>query len=98
VSRSAGAILQASLRGDLRSAPGATGDVLDALTDGDLDRGLALVPPSGRAALHVAYDDAYGGAVDKLLLVMAGVALVGAVLTLVLVRQRDLLAQPAPAR
>ena len=40
---------------------------------------------------------AYGGAVDKLLLVMAGVALLGAVLTLVLVRQRDVLARPAPA-
>ncbi len=80
------------------SALGRAGNVLDALTDGDVDRGLALAPASGRAALHAAYDAAYGGAVGRLLLVTAGVALCGAVLTLVLVRQGDLLAQPATAQ
>ena len=49
------------------------------------------------AATCAAYDAAYGGAVDRLLLVTAGVALTGAVLALALIRQRDLLAQPAPA-
>ena len=57
---------------------------------------LALAPAGGRAALHVAYDTAYG-AVDELLLVTAG-SPPRALLTLALVRQRDLLAQPAPAR
>jgi hypothetical protein len=38
-----------------------------------------------------------GPNVAGLLLVMAGVALLGAVVTLMLVRQHDLLAQPAPA-
>jgi predicted MFS family arabinose efflux permease len=93
-----GAILQASLRGDLRGAPGATGDVLDALTDGDLDQGLRAAPASGRDALQAAYDVAYGGAVDKLLLVTAGLAVAGSLLTVLLVRQSDLLVQPSDAQ
>jgi EmrB/QacA subfamily drug resistance transporter len=92
-----GAILQASLRADLAGVRGADGRVLDALGDGDLAGGLARAPASARAALRAAYDAAYGGGVDKLLLVAAGIAVLGSLLTMALVRQTDLLAQPAPA-
>jgi EmrB/QacA subfamily drug resistance transporter len=86
-----GAILQAHLRADLEDPAGGRGRVLDALSDGDLAGGLALAPEPSRDALRAAYDTAYGSAVGELLLVSGGLALAGAVVTMVLVRQRDLL-------
>jgi EmrB/QacA subfamily drug resistance transporter len=89
-----GAVLQARLRGDLGAAAAAGGAqrdrVLDALADGDLAGALRLVPAGGRDALRAAYDTAYSGAMDELLLVAAGVAAAGALLSLALVHTRDL--------
>jgi len=92
-----GAILQASLRADLQGVPGLTPQALDALADGDVEGGLRGASPAARAALQSAYEIAYSAGVDKLLLVSAGIAVAGSILTMLLVRQRDLLPQPATA-
>lgn len=97
-----GAILQARVTSGvteamaatpLRSRAGALGDMV---ATGQTEQAIASVPPALRETLGFAARDAFAGGLAEVFVIAAGVALVGAVLVLVLVRSRDLAAAPGP--
>jgi EmrB/QacA subfamily drug resistance transporter len=72
---------------------GHTGQIRDALTNGELSKALATLPPQQRGSVAVAARGAFTTGLNHILLVAALIALVAGVLSLVLIRTRDL-AQP----
>jgi EmrB/QacA subfamily drug resistance transporter len=91
-----GAILQRTIQSDVAdritgtpAADGRPGVVAQQVGAGDVGGALASLPRSARGALQSAYDQAFVGALNELLLIAAGVALAGAVVALVLMRDRD---------
>lgn len=91
-----GAILQRSIQesveGRIAGTPagdGRPGAVAEQIGAGDVGGALASVPGGARSALQAAYDQAFVGALNELLLIAAGLALAGAVIALALMRDRD---------
>jgi hypothetical protein len=84
---------------DLARVPGAAkhmGQIGPALTNGQLGKALAKVPPAERAPIAHAARAAFTTGLDHILLVAAIMAIVAGVLTLVLIRTRDFV-QHGPA-
>jgi EmrB/QacA subfamily drug resistance transporter len=82
-------------------SPGASGvrprALVEAASSGDLDRALAHVPPPARHAVATAAHDGFIAALNDVLTLGAFVAFAGAVLSLVLLRERDIERETAPA-
>jgi len=98
-----GALLQASVRGDLEAtaaqavpAPAAREALLDRVADGDVAGALRSAPPEARGELGRAYGDAFTAAVAEQLVLGAGLVLLVAVAAAALIRQGDLWRPPAP--
>jgi EmrB/QacA subfamily drug resistance transporter len=74
--------------------PAASGDrprqLVEAASSGNLDRALGGVPPGARGAVGHAAREGFLSGLNEVLLMGAGVALVGALIALWLVRERDI--------
>jgi EmrB/QacA subfamily drug resistance transporter len=100
-----GALLQSTITSNLSerlagtpAGDGRPGAIADRVGGGDLPGALASLPAGARGALETAYQHAFVVALHELLLISAGLALLGALLALALVRQHDLIAlAPEPA-
>ena len=89
------------LEAGLAGTPGAehTPEIATAVSSGALDQVVAQSPPEAQAMVGGVARDAFVSGLNELFLVAAIIALTGAVLAAVLVRQRDLApgTEPAPA-
>jgi len=99
-----GAIFQAQVSDKLSQLlsgtplpPGAQERLAEAVEAGGAQTAAAAVPPPARQAVAEAGRRAFIDGLDEILLVAAVVAFVGGILALVLVRQRDFVAQRAEA-
>jgi EmrB/QacA subfamily drug resistance transporter len=98
-----GSILAGRLRdateATLASGPlsGRAHGIAAAVSDGRLADALRSTPAPLRGLVEASARQAYGSALDRILLVAAVVALAAAVLSLVLIRSRDFAGAPAPA-
>ncbi len=74
--------------------PAATGErprqLVEAVSSGNLDPALGAVPGQARGAVEVAAREGFLAGMNDILLVAGGLALVGAVLSLLLVREREI--------
>ena len=90
--------------------PAATGErprqLVEAVSSGNLDPALGSVPAQARGAVEVAAREGFLAGMNDILLVAGGLALAGAVLSLLLVREREIerdavqpegVPEPAPA-
>ncbi|RAG87407.1 MFS transporter [Streptacidiphilus pinicola] len=74
-----------------------TAQILAAVRQGQVGAGGNAVPPSLRPVLQTAIRSGFTGALDELLVITGILALVGGVLSAVLIRDKDFIArQPAP--
>jgi EmrB/QacA subfamily drug resistance transporter len=93
--------LHSKLDHALASVPalsGHTSHIVAAIQQGATGPLFASTPPALRGALAGAMHSAFAGALDELLLVSGGLALVGAACSLGLIRSRDfIVSQPQPA-
>ncbi len=82
------------------SLAGSAGNIVSAVRQGSVAQLLASVPAADRAAVGVALRSSFAAALNDLLYVTGGLALVGAVCAMVLIRRKDFLphgdAEPAP--
>ena len=91
-----GAIMESEVSSSLTASLGAAPAALvDVVSTGNLDAAAAAAPPGLADRASQAADDAFIAGLDTLLLVGALVAYAGAVLSLVLVRERDTEVAPA---
>ena len=65
---------------------------------GETQNAISIAPPSVRGRIASAASDAFCSGFNRIVLIAAAVAFVGAVLSFVLTRQRDLVAQGQPAQ
>jgi EmrB/QacA subfamily drug resistance transporter len=84
------ATIQRHLTGALPpSLAGSAGRMVDAVRQGSVGQLLASVPAANRAAVGAALQSSFASALNELLYVTAGVAFVGAVCAMVLIRSKD---------
>jgi hypothetical protein len=83
-------------RHDHASELGAEGsrELVEAASSGNLDAALAGVPPAEREALAAAAREGFLTGLNDVLVLGAGLALAGAVLTLWLIREREIEREP----
>jgi EmrB/QacA subfamily drug resistance transporter len=94
-----GAIFQSRISSELAgSVPQAPEALADAVASGAIEQGVSAAPAQFQDATLAASNDAFIAALNELLLVGAAVAIVGGLLGLMLVRRRDFLGAPVPAR
>lgn len=93
-----GAVLQRSITDDLTrrlagtpAGDGRAREVAEQIGAGDVSGAIASVPAGAREALSGAYDEAFVLALHELLYISAGLAVLGALAALTLVRKRDLI-------
>ena len=79
------------------SLAGSEGSMVNAIRQGSVGQLIASVPAADRAAVGLALRSSFASALNELLWVTAGVALVGAVCATVLIRRKDFVQQGAPA-
>lgn len=91
-----GSIFTSSLRNQMTHAlaqvpqlSGQTDQIVGGLRQGQTGQALAGAPPAARAALQAAIRSSFTGAINNLLVVSACIALVGGVLSLLLIRSKD---------
>ena len=90
-----GAVFQARVESRLDElvagtpAAGRTDQLSEAITSGGSDQALAAVPAQFRGRIEAAANDAFISGLNDILLLGVGVAIVGAISALVLIRQRD---------
>jgi EmrB/QacA subfamily drug resistance transporter len=91
--------LAGSLEAGLAGTPAASrsGQLSEALSAAPLDRIVQAVPPPARDAVRQQAEAAFVASLDRVYLISAAIAVVGAVLAGWLVRGRDLGGAPAPA-
>ncbi|RLV47741.1 DHA2 family efflux MFS transporter permease subunit [Nocardioides mangrovicus] len=75
---------------------GRVGQIAEALTGGQAQQVLAHVPAASRASVGRAMTASYVDALNDITLIAAGIAFAAAVLTLLLVRQKDFVTQGGP--
>jgi EmrB/QacA subfamily drug resistance transporter len=94
-----GAIFQSRIHSHLASTvpPAHLAQFARAVASGATNRALQAVPPQARAQAATASKSAFISGLNEILLVAAFVAFAGAVLALVLVRRRDIVAAPSHA-
>jgi EmrB/QacA subfamily drug resistance transporter len=71
------------------SLAGSTASMVNAIRQGSIGQLLATVPAADRAAVGLALRSSFAAALNELLYVTAGVAIVGAVCATVLIRSKD---------
>ena len=87
-----------ALGGQLRSVQSAAhGHLNTLLQSGEIKQVFHALSPAAQVALKHSYRVGFTEAFDHILIIAAAIAFVGAVLALVLVRQRDFVASQAPA-
>ncbi len=96
------AVIQDHLSGALPpSLAGAAGSIASAVRQGSVGQLLAAEPAADRAAVGLALRSSFATALNELLYVTAGVAIVGAVCAMLLIRRKDFyrsdVAEPAAA-
>ncbi len=81
------------------AAAGRTGEIAHAVAAGGAQQVVHAVPPAQRDRAMVAIHSAFAGAMNDILMVAGVIAIIGCVLSLVLVRGRDFVAygRPEPA-
>jgi predicted MFS family arabinose efflux permease len=83
------------------SLAGSAGSMVNAIRQGSVAQLIASVPPADRGAVGLALRSSFAAALNELLYVTAGLALVGAVCATVLIRRKDFHqfdgATPAPS-
>jgi hypothetical protein len=89
-----GSIFVSSIQSHLTSAlpaslAGSAGSLVNAVRQGSVGQAIASLPGSQRAAAGLALRASFASALNELLYVTAGVALVGAVCATVLIRRKD---------
>ncbi|HEX3715752.1 MAG TPA: MFS transporter [Trebonia sp.] len=94
--------IQSHLTGALPpSLAGSASSMVTAIRQGSVGQVIASVPAADRGAVGLALRSSFASALDELLYVTAGVALVGAVCAMLLIRSKDFYrsgsAGPAPA-
>ena len=106
-----GAVFQARVESKLDAllagtpASGRTSQLSEAIASGGSEQAIASAPPQFRGRITEAANEAFISGLNDILLVATGVAIVGAICALILVRRRDFAAaqqpggaeQPAPA-
>jgi hypothetical protein len=83
--------VSASLEQSLPAAPHA---LVDVVATGNVDAAVAGAPPGLEDQVALAAETAFVAGFDEIQLVSAAIAFAGAILALVLVRQRDFVAVP----
>jgi EmrB/QacA subfamily drug resistance transporter len=96
-----GSIFTASIQSHLTGAlppslAGQAGRMVNAVRQGSVGQLLASVPAGDRAAVGLALRSSFASALNELLYVTAGVALVGAVCAMVLIRRKDFVRPDRP--
>jgi MFS family permease len=71
------------------SLAGSAGSMVNAIRQGSVGQLISSVPASNRAAVALALRSSFASALNELMFVTAGVALVGAVCAMVLIRAKD---------
>jgi EmrB/QacA subfamily drug resistance transporter len=91
--------VESGLSDNLAGTPvaGRSHAIAHAVSSGQARQVIDSAPPASRAVLSHAADAAFVGALNDILVIAAAIALIGAVLGAVLVRQKDFVAQPQPA-
>ncbi len=89
-----GSMFTAAISGHLAGAlppslAGSAGSIMSAIRQGSVARLIASVPPAQRGAVGLALRSSFATALNELLYVTAGLALVGAVCAMVLIRKKD---------
>jgi len=89
-----GSIFVSSIQSHLTAAlpaslAGSAGSLVNAVRQGSVSGAIASLPPGSRAAAGLALRSSFASALNELLFVTAGVALVGAVFATVLIRRKD---------
>src|SRR6202035_3658603 len=89
-----GSIFVSSIQSHLTSSlpaslAGSAGSLVNAVRQGSVSGALGSLPPGSRAAAGLALRSSFASALNELLYVTAGVALVGAVFATVLIRRKD---------
>ena len=89
-----GSIFTSEIQSHLTSAlppslAGSAGSMVNAVRQGSVGQLLASVPAADRAAVGRALRSSFAAALNELLYVTAGLALVGAVCAVVLIRRKD---------
>jgi EmrB/QacA subfamily drug resistance transporter len=100
-----GAVFQARVESSLSAnaslggtpAGGRTHELSEAIASGGSDQIVAGVPPQFRGRLEAAANDAFISGLNDILLLGTGVAIIGALAAVVLVRRRDFVAAQAGA-
>ncbi len=91
-----GAVFQSRIAGELAtSLPRAPGGFSDAVASGATHQAVSQVPEPAQGQALSAANHAFVTAFNEILLIGAAVAIVGGILGLLLVRQRDFVAPPA---
>jgi EmrB/QacA subfamily drug resistance transporter len=94
-----GSIFAASLRNRLTHQLAGTplaahmGQILSAVRQGQISAGAGAIPPSARAELQTAIRSSFTGALDVLLVITGVLALVGGVVSVLLIRDKDFAAR-----
>src|ERR1700735_685227 len=96
-----GSIFVSAIQSHLTSAlpsslAGAAGTMVNAVRSGSIAQALGSLPVADRAAAGLALRSSFASALNELLYVTAGVALVGAVCATVVIRRKDFV-RPDPA-
>ena len=90
--------IQSHLSGALPPAlAGSAGTVVNAVRQGSVGQLLASVPAAERGAVGLALRSSFAAALNELLYVTAGLAFVGAVCAMLLIRRKDFVQHGAPA-
>jgi EmrB/QacA subfamily drug resistance transporter len=92
---------ESEVRELVAGTPAATGDrprqLVEAASSGNLDQALAAVPPGSRETVGHAAREGFLAGMNEILLLGGGLALVGAVLALFLVREHEIERAPVEA-
>jgi hypothetical protein len=89
-----GSMFTAAISGHLAGAlppslAGSAGSMVSSIRQGSVAQLIASVPPAERGAVGLALRSSFATALNELLYVTAGLALVGAVCAMVLIRRKD---------
>jgi EmrB/QacA subfamily drug resistance transporter len=93
-----GAVFQSRISSELATnLPRAPSSFADAVSSGGIHQAVAAAPPRFQGPALSAADHAFVTAFNEILLIGAAVAIVGGILGLIMVRQRDFVGAPQPA-
>jgi EmrB/QacA subfamily drug resistance transporter len=93
-----GAIFQARVDAKLADLlPQAPPAFSDAVSAGAVESALPSIPPQFRDQAVAAADQAFIGGLNEILLIGAGIAIVGSIASWLLIRSQDMVGQPAPS-